>query len=108
MQIIKLEKDENTLNLQKDDYVVTYPMDFYAGAGIYEIRQPIDPKMRFARCIELLDGTIKVIGEENKCKFLSPKDFCRCVRCKVLARISMEGCISSIAKSEFEELLARK
>ena len=104
MQVIKLKKDNNVLNLCRGDYVLTHDINFFTGTGIYELE--LLNKRKFARCIELLDGKIQVnfFNGTGINKF-SNKTFNKFVRSKVFARIVLEGNISTVAIGMFDELL---
>lgn len=104
IQIIKLDADNPVLGLRENDYFAVHSMDFYAGAGIYGLDNGAE--IKFAKCIEMLDGKIQVNDmDSSSARVLTPQDFRKVVRVKLFAKISLEGNISTIAEAELDALL---
>lgn len=85
------------LELKKGDYAVAYPMNFYAGAGVYGINGS-GGIVKLSRCIENLDGKIliKEVGNQNQ-RSVTPADFKKIVNHKLFARIIIDNNLPSIA-----------
>lgn len=104
IQIIKLDTDSPVIGLRENDYFAVHNMDFYAGAGIYGLDSGAE--IKFAKCIEMLDGKIQVNDmDSSSARVLTPQYFRKVVRVKLFAKISLEGNISTIAEAELDALL---
>lgn len=102
IKIIQLISDSTVLGLRENDYFAIYDMNFYSGAGIYGIRN--GDEIKFAKCIELLNGKIQ-IKESSNISVLTPQNFRKVVHSKVFAKIALEGNVSTIAIAELKSLL---
>lgn len=96
----------DALGLTRGDYIVTFPADFYNGAGVYSLET--GGSLYFAKCIEMLDGKIKVceVGTMNS-RVMTIADFKKSVQRKIFARVTLDCNIPGIAATELRELLTR-
>lgn len=105
IEIEEITEELPELELKKGDYVVAYPMNFYAGAGIYGVFDA-SRRVKLAHCIESLDGKIRVkeVGNQNS-RSVTQADFKKIVNHKIFARVLIDNNLPNIAVASLREIL---